>query len=343
MRKLLNTLFVTSEDLYLSLEDENILAWREGQMLQRIPLLNLENIFYFGYKGASPALLGACMEKKIGFCFLSPRGRFLARAQGIKSGNVLLHKEQYRISDDEEKSLIIARAMIVGKILNSRSVLMRALRDHPLSLDQALFQTHIADLKGSAKEAARAESLDILRGIEGNAANSYFALMDSLILSDKKHFYFHGRNKRPPLDPMNALLSFAYTILAHDCASALESAGLDSYVGFLHRDRPGRESLALDLMEEFRSVYADRFVLTLINNRVIQAKHFKETEDGAVLLSDEGKRLFLTHWQERKKETLTHPFLEEKMYWGLLPYVQALLLARYIRGDLDGYPPFVGK
>lgn len=343
MRKLLNTLFVTSEDLYLSFENENILAWREGAMLQRIPLLNLENIFYFGYKGASPALLGACVKKKIGFCFLNQQGRFLARVQGQAAGNVLLRKEQYRISDVEEKSLAIASPMIVGKILNARSVLMRAVRDHPLSVDEGLFRTHIKDLQEGAKEAARAESLDILRGIEGNAANSYFALLDDLILQDKKHFYFHGRNKRPPLDRMNALLSFAYTILAHDCASALESAGLDSYVGFLHRDRPGRQSLALDLMEEFRSVYADRFALTLVNNRILSAKHFKETEDGAVWLSDEGRKIFLAEWQQRKKESLTHPFLGEKMVWGLVPYVQALLLARYIRGDLDGYPPFVWK
>lgn len=343
MRKLLNTLFVNSEDVYLSLENDNILAWRENQVLQRIPLINLENIFYFGYKGASPVLLGACVKKHIGFCFITPQGKFLARAVGMTVGNILLRKEQYRISDDEEKSLAIARMMITGKILNARTVLMRALRDHTLSLDEPLFQTHIQDLKQSAKEAIKADDLDMLRGVEGNAAQSYFSLMDQMILTDKKHFYFHERSKRPPLDRMNALLSFAYTILAHDCASALEAVGLDSYAGFLHRDRPGRQSLALDLMEELRSPYADRFVLTLINNRVIQAKHFKVMEDGAVWLGDEGRRLFLTKWQDKKRETITHPFLGEKIYWGLIPYVQSLLLARYIRGDLDGYPPFLWK
>ena len=343
MRKLLNTLFVTSEDLYLSLENDNILAWREDQVLQRIPLINLENIFYFGYKGASPAFLGACVKKHIGFCFLTPQGKFLARAVGMTVGNILLRKEQYRISDEEDRSLAVACMMIAGKILNGRIVLMRALRDHGLSVDQALFQTHIQDLKQSAKEAVKAETLDELRGVEGNAAQSYFSLMDQMILADKKHFYFQERSKRPPLDRVNALLSFAYTLLAHDCASALEAVGLDSYAGFLHRDRPGRQSLALDLMEELRSPYADRFVLTLINNRIIQAKHFKIMEDGAVLLGDEGRHLFLANWQEKKRETITHPFLGEKIYWGLIPYVQSLLLARYIRGDLDGYPPFLWK
>ena len=320
MRKLLNTLFVNSEDLYLSLDNENVAAWKGNEILQRIPLMNLENILYFGYKGASPALLGACVKRHIGFCFLTPQGKFLARAQGLTAGNVLLRK-----------------------ILNSRTVLMRFLRDHPLSVDATSFQAVIQDLQDSAREAAKADSLDHLRGIEGNAAVSYFSLFDALILNDKKHFYFHGRNKRPPLDRVNALLSFAYTLLAHDCASAIEAAGMDSYIGILHRDRPGRQSLALDLMEELRSVYADRFVLSLVNNRVLPAKCFQLMEDGAVLLNAEGRKTFLSKWQERKKETLTHPFLGEKIYWGLIPYVQALLLARYIRGDLDGYPPFIWK
>lgn len=343
MRKLLNTLFVNSEDLYLSLENENVAAWRDGKILQKIPLVNFENIFYFGYKGASPALLGACVKKNIGFCFMTPSGRFLARTTGLAAGNILLHKEQYRIADDEARSLVIAKAMIAGKIMNARSVLMRALRDHPLSLDKDLFQTHIRELRDSARAAVKAGDADELRGVEGNAAQSYFSLLDSLILADKKHFYFRERTKRPPLDRMNALLSFLYTILAHDCASALEAAGMDSYAGFLHRDRPGRRSLALDLMEEFRSVYADRFALTLINNRVIGAKHFKIMEDGAVWLSEEGRKLLLNKWQERKKDVIVHPFLQEKICWGLIPYIQALLLARYIRGDLDGYPPFLWR
>lgn len=344
MKKLMNTLFVTSEDLYLSLENDNILAWRENELIQRIPLINLENIVYFGYKGASPALLGACVKKHIGFCFLTPQGKFLARVNGTYAGsNILLRKEQYRISDAEERSLEIARYMIVGKIMNARSVLMRALRDHRLSFDGPLFDSHIQDLLLSAKEAKQALSLELLRGVEGNAAQNYFSLLDTLILQDKRHFYFRERNKRPPLDPMNALLSFTYTLLAHDCASGLEAAGLDSYAGFLHRDRPGRQSLALDLMEELRAPYADRFALMLVNNRIIQSKHFKTMENGAVMLGEEGRRIFLSYWQEKKRETITHPFLGEKIYWGLIPYVQALLLARYIRRDLDGYAPFLWK
>lgn len=343
MRKLLNTLFVTSEDLYLSLENENLVAWREGTLIQRIPLVNLENILYFGYRGASPALLGSCVKKNIGFCFLDNNGRFLARTAGLVPGNIFLHKEQYRVSDDEIRSCRVARSMIAAKIFNSRTVIMRALRDHPLSVDQELCRLYVRELLQAAREARKADSLETLRGIEGNAAQMYFSLLDHLILSDKKHFFFKGRSKRPPLDRINALLSFSYTILAHDCSSALETAGLDSYAGFLHRDRPGRCSLALDLMEELRSIYADRFVLTIVNNRVITAKQFKIMEDGAVWLNDEGKRALLSKWQERKREVITHPFLNEKIPWGLIPYVQALLLARYLRGDLDGYPPFLWK
>lgn len=212
MRKLLNTLFVNSEDLYLSLDNENVAAWKGNEILQRIPLMNLENILYFGYKGASPALLGACVKRHIGFCFLTPQGKFLARAQGLTAGNVLLRKEQYRISEEEPRGLAIARTMIAGKILNSRTVLMRFLRDHPLSVDATSFQAVIQDLQDSAREAVKADSLDHLRGIEGNAAVSYFSLFDALILNDKKHFYFHGRNKRPPLDRVNALLSFPLPI-----------------------------------------------------------------------------------------------------------------------------------
>lgn len=343
MRKLLNTLFVTSEDIYLSLENENIVAWKDGQAVQRMPLLNLENILYFGYKGASPALLGACVQRGIGFCFLDQNGRFLARVGGITRGNILLHKEQYRVSEDEKKSCAAARPMIAAKIFNARCVLMRGMRDHPLSVDSELFQAYTEDLLRAARDAMKAESTDELRGIEGNAAQMYFSLFDQLVLADKKHFFFRGRNKRPPLDRVNALLSFTYTLLAHDCASALEAAGMDAYAGFLHRDRPGRTSLALDLMEELRSVYADRFVLTLINNRIITAKDFKQMENGAVWLNEEGRRTLLSRWQERKREIITHPFLQEKIAWGLLPYVQSLLLSRYLRNDLDSYPPFLWK
>lgn len=343
MRKLLNTLFVSSEDIYLSLDNENVAAWKDGTVIQKMPLLNLENIFYFGYRGASPALLGACVRRNIGFCFLTPNGRFLARASGITRGSILLHKEQYRVSEDEAKSCALASAMISAKILNARAVLMRAARDHPLSVDQELFQDYVRELMQSARMAHQASTLDELRGIEGNAAQMYFSLFDSMILTEKTAFFFHRRSKRPPLDRVNALLSFTYTLLAHDCASALESAGLDPAAGFLHRDRPGRASLALDLMEELRSIYADRFVLTLINNRVIRRTDFQQMEDGAVWLNETGRKNLLKKWQERKRDIITHPFLEEKIPWGLIPYVQALLLGRCLRDDLDGYPPFLWK
>lgn len=343
MKQFLNTLFVLSEDLYLALENENVTVYREGRVLQRRPLLNLENIIYFGYKGASPALLGACAARNIGFCFLSPQGKFLARVCGASHGNVLLRKEQYRMSDDTESSLTIARYFITGKIYNTRVVLMRMVRDHPLSVDGNQFQETIDFLKSIIRDIPKAVDADTLRGIEGAAAHAYFSIFDEMILANKKTFTMKERNKRPPLDPMNALLSFAYTLLAHDCASALEAVGLDSYVGFLHRERPGRESLALDLMEEFRSIYADRFAISLINNRLLTSKQFKKTESGAVLLNDAGRKIFLIKWQERKQEMITHPFLKEKIPWGLLPYVQALLLAKYIRKDLDGYPAYLGK
>lgn len=343
MRHLLNTLYVLSEDVYLSLENENILARKENGTVQKIPLLNLENILYFGYKGASPALLGACAKRKIGFCFLTPNGKFLARVSGANYGNVLLRKEQYRLSDSEEESCRISKYMLIGKLYNSRNTLMRAVRDHPLSVDQDAFRNVIDLLKQSMQDVQSAENLDELRGIEGNAAQLYFAVFDDMILADKKSFFFHERSKRPPMDRINALLSFVYTILAHDCASALEAVGLDSYVGFLHRDRPGRISLALDLMEELRSLCADRFVLTLVNTRMIQTNHFKTMENGAVWLNDEGRKILLGKWQERKRNKITHPFLNEKIPWGLIPYVQALLLARFMRKDLDGYPAFFGK
>lgn len=343
MRHLLNTLFVTSPEIYLSLENDNIAAWKDNQIIQRLPLLNLENILYFGYKGASPALLGACAKKEIGFCFFDMNGRFLARVSGTVRGNVMLRKMQYRLSDSDTDSCGIARFFIMGKILNARMVLMRMIRDHPLSVDQEKFAYVIQMLLRSAADTQKALDTDGLRGIEGNAAQLYFSVFDQMILQNKKYFYFCGRIKRPPEDFVNAMLSFTYTILAHDCASALEGAGLDPYVGFLHRDRPGRESLALDLMEELRSIYADRFVLTLINNRLMIPAHFQKKENGAVWLNDDGRKILLAEWQKKKQTMIIHPFLQEKIYWGLIPYVQALLLARYIRGDMEGYPAFVGK
>lgn len=343
MKQLLNTLFVTSEDIYLSLEGENVLANRDKQVLARYPLHTLQTIVTFSYPGASPALMGACADRGIGLAFCTPRGRFLARVCGENTGNVLLRREQYRVADDPERSCWIARNMIFGKLHNARWSVERTLRDHGMRVDKEALSGVSQELKELLPLVAEITEPETLRGLEGVGAAAYFGVLDQMILSRKEDFFFHGRNRRPPLDRVNAMLSFAYSLLSHDCASALESVGLDAYVGFLHTDRPGRSSLALDLMEELRPCMADRFVLTMINNRVIKPEDFQTQDSGAVLLTDEGRRTFLKAWQEKKKEPLTHPFLGEKLPWGMIPYIQALLLARYLRGDLDAYPPFLWK
>ena len=343
MRRLLNTLFVTTEDSYLALDGENIVVLCGEDTLGRFPLHTLESILYFGYRGASPALVGACADRGISFCYLKPDGRFLARVSGKSAGNVLLRRQQYRLADDPYQSCRLARGFLLGKIYNGRWVLERATRDHALRVDVERLKSASAGLAQALPAVAACEELETLRGLEGEAAQRYFSAFDELILQNKAEFAFHGRSRRPPLDKVNALLSFCYTLLANDCAAALESAGLDAYVGFLHHDRPGRVSLALDLMEELRCVLADRFVVTLINSRGILPQHFIQKENGAVLLTEEGRKRFLTAWQERKREIITHPFLEEKLPWGLVPHIQALLLARTLREDLDAYPPFLWK
>ncbi len=343
MRKLLNTLFVTSEEAYLALETENVAVYIGEEKKAQYPLLVLESIISFSYKGASPALMGACARKGIQLTFLTPRGRFLARVCGQEQGNVLLRKEQYRLSDNLEKSCHIARNFIFGKVYNQRWVLERTLRDHRMRVDAAKLESASQALAGLLPAIETQTDLDALRGLEGEASVWYFHVFDEMVLNQKADFLFDGRNRRPPTDNMNALLSFAYVLLSNDCASALESVGLDSYVGFMHRDRPGRTSLALDLMEELRAPMADRLCITLVNNRVLQDKHFERQESGAVFLGEDGRKLFLSAWQTKKKEEITHPYLKEKMAWGLVPYVQSLLLARYLRGDLDGYPPFLWK
>ena len=343
MKQLLNTLFVTSEDVYLSLEGENVLANRDKEVVARYPLHTLQSIVSFSYSGASPALMGKCAEKGIGLAFCTPRGRFLARVCGESNGNVLLRREQYRIADDDRRSCAIARNMIFGKLTNSAAVIQRTLRDHGPRVTDCGLEDTVGTIRGLQRQVLEQTELEALRGLEGVGAAAYFGVFDHLLLSRKEEFFFHGRNRRPPLDRVNAMLSFAYSLLTHDCASGLESVGLDAHVGFLHRDRPGRESLALDLMEELRPCMADRFVLTLVNNRVVKPDDFQTQDSGAVLLTEEGRKKFLKAWQERKRDTLTHPYLNEKMSWGMIPYVQALLLARYLRGDLDAYPPFLWK
>ena len=343
MRKLLNTLFVTSEEAYLALETENVAVYIGEEKKAQYPLLVLESIISFSYKGASPALMGACARNGIQLVFLTPRGRFLARVCGQEQGNVLLRKEQYRLSDKLEKSCHIARNFIFGKVYNQRWVLERTLRDHRMRVDAAKLESASQALAGLLPAIETQTDLDALRGLEGEASVRYFHVFDEMVLNQKADFLFDGRNRRPPTDNMNALLSFAYVLLSNDCASALESVGLDSYVGFMHRDRPGRTSLALDLMEELRAPMADRLCITLVNNRVLQDKHFERQESGAVFLGEDGRKLFLSAWQNKKKEEITHLYLKEKMAWGLVPYVQSLLLARCLRGDLDGYPPFLWK
>ena len=343
MRKLLNTFYVTQPEIYLSLDGETVAARRDDEVLMRIPLHNLEGIVTCGFAGVSPALMGACAEKGIALTFLTMNGRFLANVHGIEKGNVLLRKTQYRMSDSEECSLSIARNMLIGKLHNSRWILERAVRDHALRLDVEGVKNSARMIANSVQLIRQAESLGSLRGIEGEAASRYFAVFNELILQNKNDFIFDGRNRRPPLDRVNALLSFTYTLLSHDTSAALSAAGLDPFVGFLHRDRPGRRSLALDVMEELRAPLADRFVLTLINNRQVEPSGFVQKENGAILMKDETRRILLTAWQERKKDQIKHPFLKEKIPWGLVPHSQALLLARYLRGDLDEYPPILWK
>ena len=343
MRKLKNTLYITSPEAYLSLEGENIVVLLGDNIYSRVPLHNIEGIVTTGYKGVSPALMGKCASDGIDLCFMSRNGHFLARIEGNTKGNVLLRREQFRIADDEKRSLEYARSFIIGKIYNSRSVLERSIRDYSLRLDINKIKEITNQLYNSLNKARICEDIDTLRGIEGESAARYFSVFDHLILQQKDDFVFEIRNRRPPLDNVNALLSFAYALLAEMCASASEAVGLDSYVGFMHTDRPGRKSLALDLMEELRSIYADRFVLTLINKKIISGKGFIRSENGSVRMDDDTRKIFLGEWQKRKMEIITHPFLKEKIEWGVVPYAQALLLARTIRGDLDAYPPFLWK
>ena len=343
MKKLLNTLYVTAANRYLSLDGENVVVLEGQEEIGRIPLHNLEGIVTFGYTGASPALMGACAKKNIDLSFMSGTGRVLARVSGEIKGNVTLRKEQYRISEQKKESIKIACNFITGKVYNAKWVLERAAREYPLRLDAEKLKEKSVFMSENLQKIRKCENAEKLLGLEGESASLYFSVFDEMILQQKEDFLFAGRNKRPPLDNVNAMLSFAYTLLTGMCASALEAVGLDPYVGFFHTERPGRVSLALDLMEELRSVMADRFVLTLINKKIINASGFTKKESGAVIMDDDARKQFLTQWQNKKKETITHPFLLEKMEWGLVPYVQAMLLARYIRGDLDEYPPLLWK
>ena len=300
-------------------------------------------IVSFGYRGVSPALMGSCAEKNISLCFMTPQGKFLARITGKTRGNVLLREQQYASSLDSAISLEIAKNCILGKVYNARWVLERCVRDHSMQVDADKIKIASEKLKHTLGLIQTCESKAQLRGFEGEAASVYFGVFDEMILQQKKDFSFQGRNKRPPLDNMNAMLSFVYTLLTNTIASSLECVGLDPYVGYLHTERPGRVSLALDMIEELRAVLADRFVLSLVNKKIVNGKNFTKKENGAVLMDDELRKKLLVEWQKKKKETITHPFLKEKVEWGMVPYVQAMLLARYLRGDLDSYPVFLWK
>lgn len=337
MKRLLNTLYITTQDSYLGKEGECVAVHNDGAIKGKIPIHTLDGLVLYGRVSCSPALLEHCAKNGVSVSWLTEYGKFLAAMHGPVSGNVLLRKAQYGASDNIVFSSAVARSCIVGKLYNCRTVLLRTARNKP---DTAL-DIAVKELGHSLTRLDRADSLEELRGIEGDAARTYFSVFDKLILSSHPEFAFKGRNRRPPLDPVNCLLSFLYTLLAHDVRSALETVGLDPAVGFLHRIRPGRASLALDMMEEFRPYIADRLALTLLNKGQLTPADFKKQESGAVILSDNGRKTLLLAWQQRKQDVITHPFLQEKMHVGLLFQVQARLMARHIRGDVEAYMPVV--
>jgi CRISPR-associated protein Cas1 len=339
----LNTLFVTTEGAYVAKQGEAVVVRVDDEPRLKLPLHNIGGIVCFGNVSCSPWLMGACAENGIAISFLTSNGRFLAAVNGYSPGNVLLRREQYRRADDPAATLPIVRNMVAAKIANARTVLLRGARDRAEAPGAAELQRAAARLAACAEQARAAASAELARGIEGEAANLYFGAFNHLITSPHGEFVLKGRNRRPPLDPINALLSFLYTMLAHDARAACEVAGLDAAVGFLHRDRPGRPSLALDLMEEFRPFLVDRLVLSLINRQQVKPSGFRTSEAGGVEMDDGTRKVVLTAYQARKQDTLTHPFLDEEVTVGLLVHLQARLLARHLRGDLDAYPPFVWK
>lgn len=338
MRILLNTLYVTTPDAYLSKDGLNVVISVKQNEIFRIPIHNIEQIVTFGYVGASPGLMKLCADSGVSLTFLSPQGRFVSRSQGPTKGNVLLRKAQYRFSDEPAYTLHLSRLFIGGKVQNYRNILRRFIRDNGNDND---VERVAAELLRCNRLILNAESIDRVRGIEGEAASLYFGVFSKLLLNQKDDFVFSGRNRRPPKDAINAMLSFVYTLIGNDMTAALETVGLDPYVGFLHTLRPGRASLALDMMEELRAYLGDRLVLSLINKRQITIKEFLKQGDEGIVMTDSGRRIILSAWQNRKKEQITHPYLNERVSIGLLPYIQATLLARFIRQELDDYPVFL--
>lgn len=343
MKKLLNTLFITSKNSYLRREGETILVEVDKKTKQKIPIHILQSIICFGNVMCSPSLMQLCALRNVQISFLSTRGTFIAKVKGPITGNVLLRREQYRKADDQTTCALIARSIIIGKIANSRTILLRAAREHKSEDVVEKLKSASSHLAYLIKKLDKIEDLDSLRGIEGEAAKTYFSVFDCMILSQKDDFFFKERSRRPPLDNMNALMSFIYTLLTNDFIAALESIGLDPAVGYLHKDRPGRPSLALDMIEEARSFIADRLALSLINRQQIKGAGFVKSETGDIRMSEETRKVVLSAYQAKKQEEIYHPFIEEKIAIGLVPHVQALLFSRYIRGDLDGYPPFIYK
>lgn len=341
MRKLLNTLFVTTPDCYLSLDGNNVVLLQNNKNIFRIPTCNIEGIICFNYLGASPQLMKHCSDNNIHISFISPNGRYMAGVTGKIHGNVLLRKKQYFMSENEQFCLNISKSIIVSKIFNSRYEVNRTIRDYSERTNLKLLESISEHLKNSILLVKECNNFDDLRGIEGEAAKQYFTSFNEMIQQQKTDFSFYERTKRPPLDNINTLLSFGYSLLAHDVEAALLSVGLDPYVGFLHTDRPGRISLALDIMEEFRSYFVDRFIISLINLKIINKDHFLQKESEGIILTNEGRKSFLNEWQKRKQEEIKHPFIEEKVKIGLIPYIQSLLLSRYLRNEIDNYPPFM--
>ncbi len=340
MKKLLNTLYITTPESYISKDGMNVVVSVKQEEKFRIPFINIDSIVTLGYMGASPGVMKLCCDNGISLTFLSPHGKFISRLQGATKGNVLLRKKQYQLSENELWSLHVARLMISAKIQNYRNILKRYVRDYGAN-ENVNHAIHV--LEHAKRNALIAEDKKALMGYEGMASNAYFNVLPVLILNQKTDFSFHGRNRRPPKDTVNAMLSFAYTLISNEMVSALETVGLDPYVGFLHSLRPGRASLSLDMMEELRAYLGDRFVISLINKRQITIKDFLFQGDNSVVMTDKGRNTFISAWQKRKSEIIVHPYLNEKIEIGLLPYVQAMLLARYIRQDIDDYPVFLIK
>jgi len=343
MRKMLNVLYITQPDAYLSKEGENVVVKIENVEKIRVPVHLLEGIVTFGYLGASPSLLGMCAEKSVAVSFLTEHGRYLATVQSNPKGNVLLRRKQYRWADNKDESARLAAMFITGKIANCREVLRRYISDYKHKGDTEKIEKVNKQMARSITKLGSEPGLEEVRGIEGENARKYFSVFNYLIVNQKKDFVMQGRSRRPPLDNVNVLLSFLYSLLLHDLQASLQTVGLDPYVGFLHRDRPGRPGLALDLMEELRPYVVDRLVLSLINRQQLTSKDFIQKETGGVIMKEDARKTVLEAWQNRKREEITHPFLEEKINIGLLPHVQALLLARHLRGDLENYPPYIWK